>query len=123
MRIHAVLVSSLLFAGPGCVGVNEAAFAPAPVASARASLMWAAPGVQVVAGADQPLFVVDDAYWLWRDGAWMTWRTVGWQGASPPLSLAGLQRVPSATLDSPTRGHAAPAPARGLRGALPDHRW
>lgn len=81
-------VSALVFASAACA-VNEAAFAPAPVAPA-ARVVWAAPGAGVVVDGGAPLYVVGDDYWLWREDRWLVWRGLGWQRADAPAVLEDL---------------------------------
>jgi len=87
---HLLLLGFLILGVPACAGINDAAFAPAPIASAP-SVMWAAPGVRVVGGWEQPMYLVDDTYWLWNDATWMAWRGIGWQRAQPPLALVNMR--------------------------------
>ncbi|MDX2088629.1 MAG: hypothetical protein SFX73_12310 [Kofleriaceae bacterium] len=89
MRTLATLV---LIASSGCA-VNEAAgnAAPVPPPAART---WIAPGTRLVERAGMPMYVVDDRYWIWRDGRWLVWRDVGWRSATPPSTLRELDSAP-----------------------------
>ncbi len=57
-------------------------------------LAWAAPGVQVYAGWDQPMFFVDNRWWAWDNGAWMGWGPGGWAWSQPPIVLSTQIRDP-----------------------------
>jgi len=68
--------------------------APAPVVVAGppgATVYAAAPGVHVIAGWDQPMYYVDNGYWYWHDGGWMTYWGGSWVWASPPRALVGIR--------------------------------
>jgi len=56
-----------------------------------------APGVMVVANADEPTFYTDHTFWLYRDSKWFrsSSHVSGWtRGGDPPSSLTNL-RAPS----------------------------
>jgi hypothetical protein len=55
----------------GCGGTPEPQY-PGEVRVMSAKLVPIAPGVQVVADADEPLFYSQGSYWLYRDGYWFS---------------------------------------------------
>lgn len=50
-------------------------------------LVEVSPGIEVVADYGQPIFFVDNYYWLYLDGFWYwsTWYGGGWARARPPV--------------------------------------
>lgn len=53
--------------------------------------MYAAPGAHLVTGMNEPVFLVDDQYWLWQSDRWLVWRDIGWRTtSSPPPVLQDL---------------------------------
>jgi hypothetical protein len=56
--------------------------------------MWAAPGVQVYTGWNDPMFLVDNSWWWWNNGAWMWWGPSGWMWSQPPVVLSTSVRDP-----------------------------
>ncbi|MDX2088822.1 MAG: hypothetical protein SFX73_13275 [Kofleriaceae bacterium] len=93
--LSALLVSACAPAATG-VGVQGTVVTSGPPGAwdAGPDLVWAAPGVQVVAGWDQPVFFVDNGWWWWNDGGWMWWGPGGWAWAQPPLALRTHIRDP-----------------------------
>jgi hypothetical protein len=59
-----------------------------------ADLVYAAPGVQVIADFDEPIFYVDNFYWRFYGGSWYrsTQYTGGWAYASPPVAIQRIDR-------------------------------
>jgi len=57
-------------------------------------LVYAAPGVQVIADYDQPIFYADSYYWRFDHGRWArsSYYTGGWGYASPPTNIMRIDR-------------------------------
>jgi len=57
-------------------------------------LVYAAPGVQVIADYDEPIFFADNFYWRLDGGTWYrsTSYTGGWGYAPPPPALVRIDR-------------------------------
>jgi len=57
-------------------------------------LVYVSPGVMVIADYDEPIFYVDNFYWRIDGGTWYRSRsyTGGWVGATPPPTVARIQR-------------------------------
>jgi hypothetical protein len=75
----------------GCIGgysapLSSEAYAP--------DLVYAAPGVQVIADYDQPIFYTDNVYWRYDGGTWYRSSSYdgGWQYATPPSALVRIDR-------------------------------
>lgn len=81
-------------AAAGCyteadVGYGGGAYvAPAP------ALVYAAPGVQVIADYDEPIFFVDGFYWRNDGSSWYrsSYYTGGWAYAPPPQAVLRIER-------------------------------
>jgi len=106
----------------GDVGYGGGAYvAPAP------ALVYAGPGVQVIADYDEPIFFSDGLYWRSYGGVWYssTYYTGGWIHARPPVALLRIDRPYAYRHYRPVGwGGGPPAPARvaggpGWRGAPP----
>ena len=101
------------------------------VVAATPDLVYAAPGVQVIADYDEPIFYADGFYWWFSDGAWYhsTTYTGGWTFvATPPLVVMRIHEpflyrhyrpagyvahrrpVPSHRVQRPPRDHRAGGP-------------
>jgi hypothetical protein len=64
------------------------------VTAATPDLAYVSPGVYVIANYDEPIFYVDGCYWWQYGGVWYRsdyYRT-GWVIATPPLTLARIER-------------------------------
>lgn len=87
--MRAILFALLVAACTGSVGYTVST----PVAYGP-DLVYVAPGVQVIADYDVPVFFVDGFYWRWYGGGWYrsSYHTGGWVYASPPPALL---RVPA----------------------------
>lgn len=90
--ILATLATAVAFA-TGCAGTvgysgTVTATTPAP------ALVYAAPGVQVIADYEEPIFYSDNYYWRYYDGGWYrsSWYTGGWAYASPPRAVLSINR-------------------------------
>jgi hypothetical protein len=57
-------------------------------------LVYAAPGVQVIADFDEPVFYVDNFYWRFYGGGWYRspYYTGGWVTARPPGAVLRIDR-------------------------------
>jgi hypothetical protein len=57
-------------------------------------LVYAAPGVQVIADYDEPIFFVDSFYWRFYGGGWYRSprHTGGWVSARPPAAVMRIDR-------------------------------
>lgn len=82
-------------------------------------LVWAAPGVQVYSGWNEPMFLVDNQWWWWNQNGWMGWGPGGWAWSQPPVALSTGIRDPWRFRSGAT-GFVA---GRGwARGTVRDHR-
>jgi hypothetical protein len=121
--ILATLLTSTL-AAVGCaahVGYTEP--------YSNVDLVYAAPGVQVIADYDEPIFYSDGYYWRQSGGGWYrsTYYTGGWVWATPPVAVVRIDRPhrfvhyrPSGYVARsrpvPPPRHAAPPQGAGWRG-------
>jgi len=87
------LVGTVLIAGlaTGCAGtygatVTDDGYGP--------DLVYAAPGVQVIADYDEPIFYSDGLYWRYYGGTWYRspYYTSGWVVAAPPPAIRRIDR-------------------------------
>lgn len=85
--MKAILLAALL-AG-GCYGEATYTATATPVGVYGPDLVYVAPGVQVVADFDYPVFFVDGIYWRYYNNGWYrsSYYNGGWAWASPPPSL------------------------------------
>jgi hypothetical protein len=106
----------------GCAGgypasVSSEAYAP--------DLVYAAPGVDVIADYDQPVFYTDNVYWRYDGGTWYRSSSYngGWQYATPPPAVARIDR-PTRFAHYRPQGWVARRDRSPERGATPqqDHR-
>jgi hypothetical protein len=84
-----ILATVLLAAGlmTGCAAtVTADAYPP--------DLVYAAPGVQVIADYNEPIFYSDGFYWRFYGGGWYrsTYYTGGWVYARPPAAVMRIDR-------------------------------
>jgi hypothetical protein len=108
----------------GCAGCYTATVAGGGYGP---DLVYAAPGVQVIADYDEPIFYADNFYWRFYGGAWYRSPryTGGWVYARPPIGVARIDRPYAYVHYRPNGwvGHrqpVAPQPvARGWRGGRP----
>jgi len=90
-----LLIASLLFAG-ACTGRAVYTSSGGGYASATVDtpdLVYAEPGVQVVADYDEPVFYADNFYWRNDGGRWYrsSYYNRGWVSASAPTVVARIQ--------------------------------
>ena len=89
ITLLSVLTAAALAAGcAGTVGYS------ASVSSQGPDLVYAAPGVQVIADYDEPIFYSDTFYWRFAGGTWYRSRsyTGGWVYATPPPAVLRIER-------------------------------
>ena len=92
-------------------------------------LVYAAPGVQVIADYNEPIFYSDGYYWRYYGGTWYrsSYYTGGWVYARPPVAVMRIDR-PHAYVHYRPQGYVGrsrtvgPAPASGWRGHADDAR-
>lgn len=117
-----ILLAVILAATSGCYATTAGIEVQTP------DLVYAAPGVEVIANYDEPIFFVDGAYWWWYSGAWYrsAYYTGGWTYvATPPRALL---TIPNRVAYRHYRPHGytprhRPAPAHTIRRpAVRDHR-
>jgi hypothetical protein len=99
MRILGVLFASVVATGcyattggyytPGYVGPTVAVTAT----TVEPDLVYAAPGVQVIADFDEPIFYSEGFYWRETGGIWYSSRyhTGGWAYAAPPTAIVSIR--------------------------------
>ena len=90
------LVTGLLF-GAGCyagTGTYATASYGGPVGYYDPDLAYVGPGVQVVAGYDQPVFYSDNFYWRYDNNRWFrsSYYDRGWSYATPPRAVLSIDR-------------------------------
>ncbi|HEY4240954.1 MAG TPA: hypothetical protein VGM88_14120 [Kofleriaceae bacterium] len=94
--------------------VAVTATADADVDMSTPDLVEAAPGVQVVADYDEPIFYSDGFYWRNYNGGWYrsTWYGGGWgYWSAPPMAIVRIDR-PYAYAHYRPVGYVARHPAR-----------
>ncbi len=138
-RLLAATILAATLAG-GCVVRTHRR--PVVVTSATPDLVLIAPGVQVIADYDEPIFFADGHYWWYVDGLWYRSAvyTGGWVYVpSPPVVIVRIgephhyrhyrphgyvvrhRPVPAREIRRPpVRDHRSPRPAE--RPATRDHR-
>ena len=84
-------VFALALVGGGCAGTYSATVATDPYGP---DLVYAAPGVQVIADYNEPIFYSDGLYWRYDGGTWYrsSYYTGGWVYASPPVAVLRIGR-------------------------------
>src|SRR5688572_23374101 len=89
-RISNVLLA-LALAG-GCGGGSGSVSYGAGVSVSTPDLVYAAPGVSVIADYDEPIFYSNGYYWWNYEGAWYRSPryTGGWVYASPPVTISAI---------------------------------
>jgi hypothetical protein len=128
--MRSIILATVLLAASlmsGCAAtVSADAYPP--------DLVYAAPGVQVIADYNEPIFFTDGFYWRYYGGTWYrsTYYTGGWVYARPPVAVMRIDRPYAYAHYRPAgwqarsappprgggwRGGPAPAPAAGWRGA------
>jgi len=88
-------------------------------------LVYAAPGVQVIADYDEPIFFSDGLYWRYSGGYWYRspYYNRGWVTARPPAAVLSINRPQGYVHYRPQgwapRGRPVPPPRYEARGAPP----
>jgi len=90
--VTSFVVASTLFAVPACYSEEPDAQYPGEPDDGSADLVEISPGVEVIADYDEPIFFVDDFYWVFRGGFWYRsgWYGGGWARAEPPDRVRGI---------------------------------
>lgn len=90
LTLPGLLVAAAL--STGCAGVGYTVTASGGVVGP--DLVYAAPGVMVIADFDQPIFYADNFYWRQEGVTWYrsTDYRSGWVYAPPPPSIRGIDR-------------------------------
>lgn len=91
------LITTVAFA-TGCYATTEAGYngevgVGVEATTVAPDLVYAAPGVQVVADYDYPVFFVDGFYWREMNGGWYrsSYHTGGWAAyGAPPRAVFGI---------------------------------
>ncbi|HUJ63525.1 MAG TPA: hypothetical protein VLX92_33730 [Kofleriaceae bacterium] len=78
--LGSILLASTLLAVPACYSDEPDAQYPGEVDDGSGDLVEVSPGVEVVADWDEPVFFVDNFYWVNRGGFWYRsgWYRGGW---------------------------------------------
>src|SRR5512146_527550 len=97
--MRALTLASVLAAAlaGGCYGTTYDVGYTATVSNAgyyAPELVYVAPGVQVIADYDEPIFFHDGFYWRFYAGTWYrsSYYTGGWIYTAPPLALLRIER-------------------------------
>ncbi len=118
------ILSALLFSvvTVSCTGSADVQYSGGVAVDAQPDLVEAAPGVQVVADYDTPVFYSSGLYWRFDNGGWYSSNvyTGGWSyAASPPSVVLSIDRPEHFVHYRPT-GYVArhrPAPQREFHPA------
>lgn len=127
MRITLASILLALALGAGCSGVGYRG--TVEVSARTPDLLYVAPGVQVIADYDEPIFYSDGYYWWFYDGVWYRSPsyTGGWAYVSmPPVTIARIYE-PHRYRHFRPQGytvHRRPVPSREVRRpvVVRDHR-
>lgn len=128
-------IAMLAALATGCVAGGEVGYSVAYAAPAP-NLVYVAPGVQVIADYDYPVFFADGVYWRYDGGVWYRSRryTGGWaitydvpvtvRHIDRPATYVHYRATAVARTRAPVRDHrAAPAAAPAARHpVVRDHR-
>ena len=109
----ALLLGSAACAGSGTVGYTASG---TYAADTDIDMAYVAPGVQVIADYDEPVFYTDGFYWRYYGDTWYrsnTW-TGGWVHYNAPRSLLRVER-PHTYVRYRPNGYVARRPARVYR--------
>ena len=91
-------------------------------------LVYAAPGVQVIADYDEPVFFSDGLYWRFSGGYWYRspYYNRGWIAGRPPAAVLSIRQPQAFVHYRPAgwapRGRAAPPPRFDARRGAPPPR-
>jgi hypothetical protein len=89
------LLLAMILGAAGCAGeVGYTATVSSPGYAYGPDLVYAAPGVQVIADWNEPIFFTDGIYWRWDGFRWYrsTYYTGGWAYGTPPMAVVRLGR-------------------------------
>jgi hypothetical protein len=94
MKIIGLIVASVL--GVGCYATTTGYVGPGVAVTATTvgpDLVYAAPGVQVIADYDEPVFYTDGYYWREVNGVWFrsSYHTHGWVTWSAPYAVYSIR--------------------------------
>ena len=80
IRSRMLIVAAVIFGAAGCYATATTADPYGP------DLVYAGPGVQVIADYNEPIFYSEGLYWRYYGGAWYrsSYYTGGWVYARPP---------------------------------------
>jgi hypothetical protein len=126
LTLAAVLVPALLLSG--CAAGVYAEPPPTSPAPYGPELVYAAPGVQVIADYDEPIFFADGFYWRSYNGGWYrsSIYTGGWSYYSrPPVVITRIDRPHAYAHYRPMgwRGRGAPGPRVEPARTAPGTSW
>lgn len=87
------LLLAIALGAAGCVGEVGYTATVSPYAVGP-DLVYVAPGVQVIADWNEPIFYTDGLYWRWDGYRWYrsTYYTGGWSYGTPPYAVVRLGR-------------------------------
>jgi hypothetical protein len=111
------MLFALLLGSTACMGSGTVAYSgSANYAAADVDMVAVAPGVQVIADYDEPVFYNDGYYWRYYGNTWYRSRswTGGWAHYSPPRAIVSIRR-PSAYVRYRPSGYVERRPARVYR--------
>ena len=89
------LLLAIALGAAGCFGeVGYSATVSSPGYAYGPDLVYIAPGVQVIADWNEPIFFTDGLYWRWDGFRWYrsTYYTGGWVYGTPPIAVVRLGR-------------------------------
>lgn len=89
------LLLAIALGAAGCVGeVGYTATVSSPAYGYGPDLVYVAPGVQVIADWNEPIFYTDGLYWRWDGYRWYrsSYYTGGWAYGTPPYAVVRLGR-------------------------------
>ena len=121
-RLTLVTVMFAAVLATSCVGrvgyratVSSEAYGP--------DLVYVAPGVQVIADYNEPIFYADNFYWRFAGGTWYrsTYYSGGWVYASPPAVVLRIER-PHAYVHYRPQGWTPQRARAQQRPVVRDHR-
>ena len=121
--MRSLILAALL--GSTLASVGCAAHVGYAEPSGSVDLVYAAPGVQVIADYDEPIFYSDGFYWRNYDGGWYrsAYYTGGWAVASPPMAVMRIDRPHRFVHYRPSGYVARPAPAPRYVASPPRGGW
>src|SRR3954463_7189061 len=111
MRRTILLVLAAGALATGCYAHGDVGYSGTAYATTSSpDLAYVAPGVQVIADYDEPIFYSDGYYWRLSGNAWYRspYYTGGWVYASPPSAILRIERPYAYVHYRPSgwRGHA-----------------